>query len=367
VTITIDNFTELVQLCDEFGFTALDADLAAFRASPTFLLHHAEALIRAHEERALRYEEHIARLEQILNAHIALQEQMAQRLAQLEQTVNLQTDTQAQTVERLAVVEQTVDLQTGTQGQMAQRLAQVEQTVHLQADTQAQTGERLAAVEQTVNVQREQQAQTAAEVTKMQPPLERLGSEVVALRNWTNTPDSLIISEFRTFFAEFHNKKWKLLWRGSRNGFGGDIFHELCNGHPNTLTVIKDVGGFIFGGFTPVEWESIDWNRLPAHQNNTWKCDNDLKSFLFTLKNPHNIAPRKFLLRQPQRKAIMCNSTCGPSIYGFVVANDSHLNTNSHSELKLDAGNDTGLDGKIVFTGEEHFRVDEIEVFEITD
>jgi hypothetical protein len=39
------------------------------------------------------------------------------------------------------------------------------------------------------------------------------------------------------------------LWRGSCDGFNAKEFHRRCDGHANTLTVILDTEGTIFGGF----------------------------------------------------------------------------------------------------------------------
>jgi hypothetical protein len=50
-------------------------------------------------------------------------------------------------------------------------------------------------------------------------------------------------------------------------------FHGRCDGHANTLTLILDTGGNVFGGFAPLQWESPPKGK--------WKCDNSLKSFLF--------------------------------------------------------------------------------------
>jgi hypothetical protein len=55
--------------------------------------------------------------------------------------------------------------------------------------------------------------------------------------------------------------------------------------------------GNIFGGFAPVKWESRVWNGNDGDGCNCWKEDESLKSFLFTLNNPHNIPARKFALR----------------------------------------------------------------------
>jgi hypothetical protein len=190
--------------------------------------------------------------------------------------------------------------------------------------------------------------------------------------------DSRIISDFPAIFAEF--RKFSLLWRGSRDGFTKEEFHRRCNGHANTLTVILDTKGNIFGGFTPVEWES----------GLKWKADDSLQSFLFTLKNPHNIPARRFALKaERKREAISCNSGRGPFFGGDIgvydncnanarsftrfgecdisVAGNCNANANSYTFLGASYTNDTGLDEFVVFTGSDCFQVKEIEVFEITD
>jgi hypothetical protein len=43
-----------------------------------------------------------------------------------------------------------------------------------------------------------------------------------------------------------------LQWRGSRDGFGAIDVHKRCDGRANTLTLILDTGGNVFGGFTPL-------------------------------------------------------------------------------------------------------------------
>jgi hypothetical protein len=123
--------------------------------------------------------------------------------------------------------------------------------------------------------------------------------------------------------------------------------------------VILDTNGNIFGGFTPVEWES------PA----TWKykVDPSLKSFLFTLKNPHNVPARRFALKAEKKdEAIRCYSNWGPHFCDIGVCNNCNADTNSWTEICRRYTNDTGLNGKTFFTGSSHFQVKKIEVFEIT-
>jgi hypothetical protein len=66
--------------------------------------------------------------------------------------------------------------------------------------------------------------------------------------------NSRIISKFPEIFAEFKKKRFSPLWRGGRDGFSCSEFHRRCDGHANTLTLILDTKGNIFGGFTPVKY-----------------------------------------------------------------------------------------------------------------
>jgi hypothetical protein len=115
-------------------------------------------------------------------------------------------------------------------------------------------------------------------------------------------------------------------------------------------------------GFTPVEWES---------GNEREKADYSLKSFLFTLKNPHNLSERKFTLKaEDKHRAICCDSKQGPRFgYGSDIRVDgnSTANTMGYTDLDHSYTNDTGLSGEMVLTGSGYFQVKEVEVFEITE
>jgi hypothetical protein len=171
--------------------------------------------------------------------------------------------------------------------------------------------------------------------------------------------DSAIVPQIPALFADFNGKCFTLLWRGSRDGFGARDFHGRCDGHANTLTLIKDTDGNIFGGFTPVAWES------PPKPKD--KADASRTSFLFTLKNPRNFPARKFGLKA-DRKALHCSSSRGPSFGDILVSDNCNAHTDSStSDFGSSYANDTGLDGKTFVTGSRKFKVTEIEVFEILD
>jgi hypothetical protein len=173
--------------------------------------------------------------------------------------------------------------------------------------------------------------------------------------------NSAIVPDCPKLFEDFKTKQFALLWRGSRDGFDARDFHSRCDGHANTLTVSLDTDGNIFGGFTPLKWESRKWNGKKGKENNCLKADASLKSFLFTLKNPHNVPARQFPLKAEKKDE-------GPSFCDIGVSNNCNTNTNSSTEyFGTRYTNDTGLNGNTFFTGSGRFQVKEIEVFEITN
>jgi hypothetical protein len=182
--------------------------------------------------------------------------------------------------------------------------------------------------------------------------------------------NSAIVSGFPALFGDFRKKQFTLLWRGSRDGFLARSFHRRCDGHANTLTVILDTKANIFGGFTPVEWESrTDDDDFEYFWRHCFKTDPSLKSFLFTLRNPRNFPARRFPLKAEKKdQAIGCWSYCGPDFGDIGVSENCNRNGTSYTCSFGDSyTNDTGLKGELFFTGSAHFQVKEIEVFEITD
>jgi hypothetical protein len=172
----------------------------------------------------------------------------------------------------------------------------------------------------------------------------------------------VILRDFPAVFAEFRGKRFSLLWRGGRDGFGARDFHDRCDGHANTLTLIEDRNGNIFGGFTPVAWESRTQPPYP-------KADPSLKGFLFSLKNPHNLPVTKFALRDEMKdRAIVCDSSYGPRWPDLTVVDACNgCRARNATSLGNSYANPTGLDGESVFTGATNFIVAKIEVFMITD
>jgi hypothetical protein len=181
--------------------------------------------------------------------------------------------------------------------------------------------------------------------------------------------DSLIISNFPGIFTELKEKRFSLLWRGTRDGFGAGDFHCRCDDHCDTLTVILDTNENVFGGFTPVKWKSLESDDfLDGGMKNLMRPGGSFHSFLFTLRNPHNIPARRFVLKPDVWMAVGWAWDYGPC-YGRDISVFDKCNANSTSDTDLGDAytNDTGLNGHTVFTGSKYFQVKEIEVFEIIE
>jgi hypothetical protein len=88
-----------------------------------------------------------------------------------------------------------------------------------------------------------------------------------------------------------------------------------------------------------------------------FKADPSLRSFVFTLKNPHDFPARKFALKAEQKDlAINCYSSYGPHFYDIRVSDNCNANTDSYASVFGSSyANDTGLDGETFFTGAENF------------
>jgi hypothetical protein len=164
---------------------------------------------------------------------------------------------------------------------------------------------------------------------------------------------------FPSVLSRFCKMKWKLLYRGSRDGFQASSFHSRCDNSANTVTIIKTTTGCIFGGFTPTPWDSKGTN----------KSDLTRRSFLFRIKDLQGREPRRFPISVPSY-AIYSGPAYGPifgSAHDILVSDVCNQNANSYTNLGTSYVNDTGIDGKQVLAGAYNFTVKDIEVFLINE
>lgn len=114
-------------------------------------------------------------------------------------------------------------------------------------------------------------------------------------------------------------QRWRLLYRGSRDGFSTDSFHARCDNLSPTLTIVRTDDEHVFGGYTNGEWDS----------SNSYKYG--FNSFLFSLRNEFR--------QSVTGSKIFCSAKSGPS-FGCV-----HRDTLEH-DLCIRNGSD-GVAGKL--------------------
>ena len=162
-----------------------------------------------------------------------------------------------------------------------------------------------------------------------------------------------------------------LLYRGSRDGFGAKNFHEKCNYKGETLTIIQSKDGYIFGGYTEINWDNTSWNKIFGLKNNS-RREGKGNEFVFTLKNPYNIPPCKFNMKKEWLgHSICCEVKRGP-IFGcndIRIEDNCNVNYNTFKCFDFTPGefcfDDTTGKQRLLFTGNYFYLVQEIEVFNI--
>ncbi|CAB4416969.1 unnamed protein product [Rhizophagus irregularis] len=90
------------------------------------------------------------------------------------------------------------------------------------------------------------------------------------------------IYRFRPYSSLDNPYEFKLLLRGSRDGFSSESFHKLCDNKAKTITIAKVKGtSEILGGYNPLIWESKD--------NFEYSETNESFIFSFTFMNLNDV------------------------------------------------------------------------------
>jgi hypothetical protein len=152
-------------------------------------------------------------------------------------------------------------------------------------------------------------------------------------------------------------KKWKLIYRGTKDSFSSQSFHKNCDGIGETVTIVQSSNGNIFGGYTSSNWD----------QSTSYKFDSD--SFIFSLKNSQNL-PMK-LDKISGKESIYCDYNYGPTFgsgHDFYIYDKSNVSTSNYSNLglsykpPLNYGYGT-TQAQQFLAGSYSFKVNEIEVY----
>lgn len=123
--------------------------------------------------------------------------------------------------------------------------------------------------------------------------------------------------------------------------------------------ILTSEAGYIFGGYAQQPW---------MHRNT---YVSDPSAFLFSIKNPSQLAPVKLkLLPRPGDYALYDVTTLGPVFggatgYDLCIHSGSNVDYNSYSNLGQTYKLPTGQTSTF-FTGSKNFKLAEMEVYKVT-
>ncbi|ETO25936.1 hypothetical protein RFI_11202 [Reticulomyxa filosa] len=147
-------------------------------------------------------------------------------------------------------------------------------------------------------------------------------------------------------------KRWKLMFRASKHGFGASQFHaKLDNKSGTTVTVIQSTMNHVFGGYTSIAWTS---SGNYASDNNSW---------IFLLRAGKNVTPKKGKWKVTQTQySVYHGGGNGPTFgggYDFTIANAANTNTSSYAN----AGHSYACPkNNTLLAGQYNFMVKDFEV-----
>lgn len=194
----------------------------------------------------------------------------------------------------------------------------------------------------------------------------KIGKDFICNLNYSECSlQSTILNEQQSkclnYICEFStNTSWKLIYRGSRDGFSSIEFHNKCMSLANTLTVIHTKNDSIFGGFTTQTW------NYDANEKGVYK--KDPKAFLFSL-----FTKQKFPVIKSET-AIFCSRHRGPSFGNDIVIDkqphlDDSLNYCTFPNSYNSKNDKKSFSGLYLFKPDDgiKFFINDIEVFQILD
>ena len=150
----------------------------------------------------------------------------------------------------------------------------------------------------------------------------------------------------------------ELIYRGTRDGSGSNIFHNKCDNQGPTICLCKNEKGNIFGAYASISWTSDKGNQSAS------------ESFLFTFLNNNGTAPTKYPNTQNTHYSVYHNSGYGPTFGGnhdLYISSDYLNNSSSYCSLGYSYPDVLGQ-GYSIFSGDvntSNFKLKELEVFKL--
>ena len=145
---------------------------------------------------------------------------------------------------------------------------------------------------------------------------------------------------------KFNGSRFKLLYKGSRDGDGAADFHSRCDEAEKTLTIVEDNYGNRFGGFTTQDWGGEYMQ----------KKDDD--AFIFSIDKS------KIYEVIPEQNAIGCYPNFGPVFFGCQIRIYDNFLSKGGTTYKKGLNYRTTEDFELT-NGNQNFGVREIEVYEV--
>jgi hypothetical protein len=137
------------------------------------------------------------------------------------------------------------------------------------------------------------------------------------------------------------------VYQATVDGFTGGAFWRKGQGKGRLLMVVRSVSGYLFGGFTPLGFN---------HGQSGYHAD--AQAFLFTLHNPHGIAPT-MLPSTNNGQALYSTAGNLPrwgSGHDLYLTENCHTRTSSSANLNSGYTDTTGI-GNTLFTGAQHLGI----------
>jgi hypothetical protein len=148
--------------------------------------------------------------------------------------------------------------------------------------------------------------------------------------------------------------EFKLILRGSRDGFTPEEFHKICDNKSQTITIIKVKGSNeILGGYNPIVWKNCFFGKKGATKD----------SFIFSFKNDDSTEDYIISRVKDEKYAIYNDLVHGPSFgYSDLMIMKDVMSENYFARCYCKK---YSYEKSIRETGDFYF-IEEYEVFQIT-
>ena len=159
----------------------------------------------------------------------------------------------------------------------------------------------------------------------------------------------LIENQLYKNYPDTKEIEFRLLYRASEDGDASKVFHEKCDNSNFTLTLVRNMDGTKFGGYTEESWEGKNKNKKDYH------------SFCFSLTK------NKIYDIHPEKTAIICDPGLAPSFGGPLFKIFDNFFDKGGKCYSKDKCSYSGQDDDFEITnGVEDFEIHEIEVYQLS-